>query len=316
MPRRPFRPGALSRRKLAALRHTRSAEHLQHCSECQIALRRERQYLERLRGAAVPEASQDLAARLIQHTERLAKEPGKSGSMLQYSTPQRPHRRFRGFRVAGVAAATLAVSAGALAVSAYVIAGDAEPQALAEASDAGSLAGAWTANPAEAMVGPAFRAGSTVSLNAGQLESLRAEGWACPELSAMGFHVVSAQATKHNGNPAVEIRLENNGHYATIVEEHLPADGSGDGRSSSAQLSVTQGTPWKAVYTMPAAVISYASDLPADSADDAVPEIVRAGESMALVSAKEGPEAWYKRVLRGLQTLLRPAGLGAAPQTR
>ncbi|MNI77055.1 hypothetical protein D3C73_1333230 [compost metagenome] len=67
---------------------------------------------------------------------------------------------------------------------------------------------------------------------------------------------------------------------------------------------------------MPAAVISYASDLPADSADDAVPEIVRAGESMALISGDEDPEAWYKRVLRGLQTLLRPAGLGAAPQTR
>ncbi len=128
------------------------------------------------------------------------------------------------------------------------------------------------------MVGPAFQAGSKVSLSTAQLESLRGDGWACPELSGMGFHVVSAQATMHNGNPAVEIRLESNGHYATIVEEHLPADRSGTGRSTSAQLSVTQGTPpWKAVYTMPAAVISYASDLPADSADDAVPEIVRAG---------------------------------------
>ena len=316
MPRRPLRPGALSRRKLAALRHTRNPEHLQHCAECQVALRRERQYLERLRGAAVPEASQDLAARLIQHTERLAKEPGELGSTLQYPSLQRPYSRFRGLRVAGVAAATLAVSAGALAASAYVIAGDAEPQAVSEASDAGMLSGAWTGIPAEVMVGPAFRAGSTVTLNPGQLESLREEGWACPELSGLGFHVVSAQATRHNGNPAVEITLENNGHYATIVEEHLPAHGTGRGRSTSAQLSVTQGTPWKAVYTMPAAVISYASDLPADTADDAVPEIVRAGDSMSAASAPEDREAWYKRVLRGLQTLLRPAGLGAAPETR
>jgi hypothetical protein len=304
MPRRSLRPGALSRRKLAALRHTRSPEHLEDCPDCRSALRRERQYLERLRAAAVPEASQDLAARLIQHTERLANEPAP-----MYSTPQYPNRRLRGLGIAGIAAGTLAVSAGALALSAYVIAGDERPQALAGTSDVGPLAGAWTGNPAEAMVGPAFRAGSTVSLSAAQLESLREDGWACPELSGMGFHVVSAQATMHNGNPAVEIRLESNGHYATIVEEHLPADRSGTGRSTSAQLSVTQGTPWKAVYTMPAAVISYASDLPADSADDAVPEIVRAGESMALMSANEDPEAWYQRLLRGLQTLLRPAGL-------
>ena len=131
MPRRPLRPGVFSRRRMAALRHTRSPEHLQHCDECRMALRRERQYLERLRGSAVPEASQDLAARLIQHTERLAKEPGLSGSTPQYSPLQYPHRRFRGLRVAGITVGTLMVSAGALGVSAYVIAGDAEPQVLA-----------------------------------------------------------------------------------------------------------------------------------------------------------------------------------------
>ncbi|MGR0159410.1 hypothetical protein [Paenarthrobacter nitroguajacolicus] len=304
MPRHPLRPGALSRRKLAGLRHTRSPEHLQDCAECRIALRRERQYLERLRGASVPEASQDLAARLIQHTERLANEP-----VPTYATPRYPRRRLGSLRVAGIVTGTLAVSAGALAVSAYVIAGDQEPEFLAGAGDVGALAGPWTGSPAEAMVGPAFRAGSTVSLSPAQLETLRKDGWACPELAVMGFHVVSAQATTHNGNPAVEIRLESNGHYATIVEEHLPSGRSEPGRSTSAQLSVTQGTPWKAVYTMPSAVISYASDLPAETADDAVPEIVRAGESMAPEPVDEESEAWYGRLLRGLQTLLRPAGL-------
>jgi len=281
-----------------------------------VALRRERQYLERLRGSSVPEASQDLAARLIQHTERLANQPDPSGSTPYYSTFAEQRPRFRGLRLAGITAGVLAVSAGALAVSAYVVAGDAEPQILAATSDAGSLSGAWTSSPSEAMVGPAFRAGNALSLSPLQLESLREEGWACPELAAMGFHVVSAQAIRHNGNPAVEIRLENDGHYATIVEEHLPDNGSASGSSTSARLSVTQGTPWKAVYTMPAAVISYASDLPADAADDAVPEIVRAGESMAVHAAPGDQEPWYKRVLRGLQTLLRPAGLGAAPETR
>ncbi|MGF6833957.1 hypothetical protein QF015_002132 [Paenarthrobacter sp. TE4293] len=304
MPRHPRRPGLRSRRTLAALRHTRNPEHLQVCTDCSNALRRERQYLERLRGASVPEASQDLAARLIQHTERLANEPGPA-----FMAEPPPSGVRRGLRLAGVAASTLAVSAGALAVSAYVVAGDEDRQLRAGTSDVGALAGAWTGSPVETMVGPAFRAGSSVSLDPAQLEDLRDQGWACPELSGMGFHVVSAQATMRNGHPAVEIRLESNGHYATIVEEHLPADTSEHGQSASARLSVTQGSPWEAVYTMPAAVISYSSDLPADSADDAVPEIVRAGESMAVAAPNEGTEAWYARLLRGLQTLLRPAGL-------
>ncbi len=304
MPRHPQRPGPLSRRKLAALRHTRSPEHVQECADCSTAQRRERQYLERLRSAAVPEASQDLAARLIQHTERLANEPDQafpaqaSGSGLR-----------RGVRLAGVAASTLVVSVGALAVSAYVVSGDDQAQALPGTSEVGALAGAWTGTSAETTVGPTFRAGSAVSLSAAQLDILREDGWACPELSAMGFHIVSAQATMHNGHPAVELRLESQGHYATIVEEHLPVDQAATGQTTSARLSVTQGSPWKAVYTMPAAVISYASDLPAESADDAVPEIVRAGESVAVPPSSEGSEAWYARLLRGLQTLLRPAGL-------
>ncbi|MFW0776024.1 hypothetical protein ACLRGI_23015 [Paenarthrobacter nitroguajacolicus] len=304
MPRRSLRPGALSRRTLAALRHTRSPEHLQNCSECRLALGRERQYLERLRGVSVPEASQDLAERLIEHTERLASEPAST-----YSPQRRRYRGLRSLRLAGIASGALVVSAGALAVSAYVIAGDDEPQFLAGTGDVGALAGSWTGNSAGAMVGPAFRGGSTVSLSPAQMESLRKDGWACPDLAGMGFRVVSAQASIRNGNPAVEIRLESNGQYATIVEEHLPVDRSDPGLSTSARLSVTQGTPWKATYTMPAAVISYASDLPADAADDAVPEIVRAGEAMTLAAGDEDPEAWYGRLLRGLQTLLRPAGL-------
>lgn len=305
MPRRPDRPGALSRRKLASLRHSRSPEHVQDCVKCRALLRQEQQYIERLRGAAVPEASHDLAARLIQHTERLANHSPQS---FDPAPPPRNGVR-RGLRITAIAAGTLAVSASALAGAAYTVAGDAEPQAFVETNDAGVLAGAWTGGPAESAVAPAFRAGSTITLSAAQLDALRDEGWACPELGAMGFRVVSAQATMVHGHPAVELKLESNGHSATIVEEHRPPEQDGGGQSTSAQLSVTQGTPWKAVYSTPAAVISYASDLPAESADDAVPEIVRAGESVGGNPRAEGSEAWYPRLLRGLQTLLRPAGL-------
>lgn len=305
MPRRDPRPGPLSRRKLAALRHTRSPEHLQHCQECRAALNRERQYLERLRGAAVPEASQDLTARLLQHTQRLANEPATHVG----GPPSRG--AWHALRIVGVAAGTLAVSAGALAATAYAVAGDPVPRAsTAGSNDAKSLAGALTGGPAELMAAPDFRSGSTVSLSAAQLEALRDQGWSCPELAGMGFHVVSAQATMHNGNPAVELRLESNGHHATVVEEHLQVgDPAASSQSASARLSVTQGTPWEAVYRTRATVLSYASDLPADRADDAVPELVRAGDSMVGMTAPQDRETWSERLLRGLRLLLRPAGL-------
>jgi hypothetical protein len=209
------------------------------------------------------------------------------------------------------------VSAGALAVAAYAVAGDATPQArIGGGNDAASVSSALTGGPAALMVTPEpastpdFRPTSPVTLSAEQLDALRDQGWACPELGGMGVHVVSAQATMHSGHPAVELRLESNGHYATIVEEHLQApDLAGAGQSASAQLSVTQGTPWEAVYRTSAAVLSYASDLPADLADDAVPELVRAGDSMVGMKTSQASETWSERMIRGLRTLLRPAGL-------
>lgn len=305
MPRRPLRPVSFSRPTLASLRHARNPEHLKVCEECRSALRRERQYLERLRGSAVPEASQDLAARLIQHTERLANEPEHSAGS---SLGRRAARR--SLRLAGIAAGTVLVSAGALAVSAYVVAGDDQPQALAGFGNESPSSSSLTGGPAQPLAGFFFAAGTTVNLSTSQLDDLRAGGWACPELSDMGFHVVSAQATTVNGHPAVELRLERNGHYATIVEEHLPApDPASPEGSTTAQLSLTQGKPWGAVYATPAAVITYASDLPADLANDAVPELVRAGESLVARPAGDAAETWSERLLRGLKALLRPAGL-------
>ena len=62
------RPGAT--RKWAAGRR----DHVEACAECRARQQRERQYLEKLRGAAVPEASEDLTARLLARTGQLAAE--------------------------------------------------------------------------------------------------------------------------------------------------------------------------------------------------------------------------------------------------
>ncbi|WP_284975970.1 hypothetical protein [Arthrobacter sp. efr-133-TYG-104] len=304
MPRRHLRLGALRRSSWRALRHTRNPTHVAACARCQAAHLREQQYLERLRGSTVPEASQDLAARLIQQTASLANQR----DTLCSARSRQPHVR-RSLRITAVFAGTLALSAGALAATAYAVGGDAEPPARTAASDAAPLAGGMATGPAE-LIFDSTPTPNTASLSPEQIGLLRANGWACPEMAQLGFHVIAARATEVDGNPVVELDLENNGHSATVLEEHMQGqDRGGSGQHDPARLSITQGSPWEAVYTTPSAIIKYTADLPATQAADAVPELVRAGDSMSLASAARPSEAGYQRLLRGLEALLRPAGL-------
>lgn len=286
------------------LRHSRAPGHLRECSVCQAALLRERQYLERLRRAAVPEASRDFTNRLIEQTQRLAQSESPHGL-----TPQRGVRN--GIRVVGLTAGGLAVSAGILAVAAYALGGDVAQQAssrgeqevrtLVSSTVAGS-AGQQLPVTGSQLSLPVTVVG-TVSLNGQQLAELRKDGWACPELSSMGYHVVSARALMKEGHPAVELHLSNGDHHATLIEEHL--EGSG---TSGTRMSISPGAPWQAVYSSPAAVLRYSSDMPADQAAGAVPELVKAGDSLAAVPAAITSGTWDERLQRGLGTLAALAG--------
>src|SRR6476660_9238518 len=71
---RTGRGGIGATRKRAAGLH----DHVESCAECRARQQRERQYLERLRGAAVPEAREDLTARLLARTGQLAAERAAS----------------------------------------------------------------------------------------------------------------------------------------------------------------------------------------------------------------------------------------------
>jgi hypothetical protein len=295
------RRGGLNR---GNLRHSRAPGHLRECSECQAAVLRERQYLERLRHAAVPEASQDFTNRLIEHTQRLAQSESPHG--------QAPQRNvWHGIRVVGLTAGGLAVSAGILAVAAYALGGDVAPQAsnrgeqevrtLVSSTMAGN-AGQQLPVTGSQLSLPVTVAG-TVSLSGQQLSELRKDGWACPELASMGYHVVSARAMMQDGHPAVELHLSDGDHHATLVEEHL--EGSG---TSGTQLSITPGAPWQAVYSSPVAVLRYSSDMPADQAAGAVPELVKAGDSLVAIPAANTAGTWNERLQRGLGALAALAG--------
>ncbi|XAS66288.1 anti-sigma factor [Micrococcaceae bacterium Sec5.7] len=318
-------------------RHPRSSSHILSCTDCSSALRRERQYLERLRGAVIPEASQDLTARLLARTQQLAM--AQEQPMVAGLHPA----RMLVFTAGGAA-----VAAGMVAVAAFAMAGEPVPVVAPFASLA---------------VLQQSTQGTAVSRNltGTQLTGLRTEGWACPELQAMGFHVISAQGTVVSGRPALKMRLSDGAHYATVLEQHL-ATRTPDNRSVADETAASEGSPvspinvltghpavddgfvaapaaagalqdaptaddgslwirtaapWAAIYRASGTTFTYVSDLPPEQADDAVAVLVHAGATAgeglfaASQSSAAGPQpvppgndSISERLQRGLRRIM------------
>lgn len=332
--------------KLTGWRHGRSPSHVAGCADCRAALRRERQYLERLRAASIPQASSDLTARLLERTYRLAQDPGAGQIGAAASAAPPTHRH--GIVALGAAAGGAALAAGILAVAVYAVAGDPLPAARADGQGAVPMTFAGMAPTTAATAAPATSApdktdadrqgsgavngdlsalsktgqtpseshaghgipgtvthGLSAELSPQQLDVLRAEGWTCPELRSLGFHLDAARATVGDAGAAVELRLSNGEYHATVVERHsAPANV----QLGAGHLSLVRGIPWQATYSTPLATLSIASDLPSDRTDEAVAELVRAGTAAGTAQAEPGPESVVDRIQRGLRTIAALAG--------
>ena len=229
-------PGIFPGRRRAGDNHS----HLQSCAECRAQQQRERQYLERLRDAAVPEASDDLTARLLARTQQLAAER----QAPEAAAPDRgrhPDDRVPSARLAGGAAAALALMAG----TAYLMGGDPSPAAVGTQAPAfssfsqqdapaalvsgGSQASAEARKaviPGEAAAGVGLslsgepEVAPAGALTAGQLATLRSQGWTCPELRELGFHMIWARGGVMSGEDVLELRLTDGRHFATVLEQH------------------------------------------------------------------------------------------------
>jgi hypothetical protein len=295
---------------LAGGRHPQTADHLQVCAECASALHRQRQYIERLRTAAVPAASEELTARLLLRTQQLAMTPA-------------PVTRTSRMRLAGLAGGVAVVAAGAVAAGAYGVAGEPRQYAAGTAS----------------LYGQSGHSPGTDS----RLATLRSSGWTCPELRAMGFHLVSASTTVLAGQPTVELRLTDGQHTARILEQHQgapatpwpvnpltghPAGTDGyvaaamPGTTADGHVWVKAGPPWSAIYQTSRSTFTYVSDLPATAADDVVAMLAGSGSTAgpglaastdegAAATAVQGPapETVVDRIERGLRKMARQFGL-------
>lgn len=276
-------------------RQHRGADHVQTCAECAAVLKRERQYIERLRDAPVPPASEDLTARLLARTQQLA-------AAAEPATNQ-----YRAAKVLALAAGGTAAAAGILAVGALALAGDNLP--AAQTAINGSLVQHTAQLPADGR-----------ELTAPQLLALRSEGWVCPELQQLGFHVQSANAITLNGRPAVELHLSDGRHYATVVEQH-PADTGQNSGKKVEELPVSRLAPWTATVETTAGTFTVESDLPAEQAEDAAPELTRlsviaaegidagvgtAPDTSPVTGADDSPAARFERGIRKLGEMLAP----------
>ena len=329
---------------VAAVRHPGTPDHVRQCADCAAALRRQRQYLERLREAAIPAASDELTARLLVQTQHLAMAPAAAAPPISL------------LRLAGLAGGVAVVAAGAVAAGAYLSAG--EPPQYEAAAGAASVSGGSGRTDAghsqgadDLPVTGASGNGPAATETESRLAILRSHGWACPDLKAMGFRVVSATTTVRGGHSAVELRLSNGRHVATILEQHSavgPAEGQGAAASPAAptppdspvnpltghpagldgfvavgaaggeaggRLWIKAAAPWSAIYQASGTTFTYMSDLPADAADDAVAALAAAGVATdpgLVANARPvagadhpGAESILDRIERGLRKMAR-----------
>jgi hypothetical protein len=209
--------------------HGRRGRHLASCPECRLQQRRERQYLERLRGAEIPTASDELTARLLARTEELAREEPPA-----FHRPA-PVRRFRpALRAAVLVAGGATAATVLLGGSAYLVGGD--PGATAGAAPASVLLQRDLSVSGAASLGtlPGEGAGAPAgwgltgepdfippeALTGDQLSTLRTAGWTCPELRELGYRLVWARAGELDGGELLELRLTNGRNYVTVLEQH------------------------------------------------------------------------------------------------
>ncbi|MBT2549935.1 anti-sigma factor [Arthrobacter sp. ISL-65] len=221
--------------------------------------------------------------------------------------------------LAGLAGGVAVVAAGAVAAGAYTVAGEPGQYAAGTAS----------------LYGQAGHSPGTDS----RLAALRSSGWTCPELRAMGFRLVSASTTVLAGRPTVELRLTDGQHSARILEQHQgppaapspvnpltghPAGSDGyvaadpPGATADGRVWVKAGPPWSAIYQTPQSTFTYVSDLPAASADDALPMLAAPGSvagpgldagTGTAGGSTAGEETVLDRVERGLLKIARQLGL-------
>ncbi|MDN3934811.1 hypothetical protein QWJ39_00610 [Arthrobacter sp. YD4] len=264
----------------SAAAERRLQRHLQRCASCRRRQAHERQYLQRLRNAAVPEASGDLTARLLARTSEMAQQPeitrpgtaqphaaspgaGTPAARPVAPAPARNARVRLAAAVTGGVAAATCLTAG----TAYVLGEESGAAAGAPAfTDAltppgtGRFVSAQMASVSGWRLSGEPDIAPAESLSAEQLSALRARGWACPEFRDLGYHLAWARAGAADGKDVLELRLTDGQSFATVLEQHPDPNGTAAGSGRGVPVNVLTGHPAPADGFVPVTLHATAAD--------------------------------------------------------
>ncbi|WP_043441019.1 anti-sigma factor family protein [Arthrobacter sp. L77] len=308
--------GELSdRRRIAVERH------VSRCSSCAAALERIRGLKSALLGLSRPQPHPDFQRRLLSSGSGGSPEPrgvtaGSSAAFVRDHDEQVGARRRR--RPVLAAAGGSVVVAAAILASAYVVGSEARPVAAGSAAGTTALRSGWESVAPQT---PTF-------LDTDQLETLRAGGWYCPELEALGFTLQSAEGITVGGRPTLELVLENDGDTVTVYEQRkvgggaerrtapvplnavtgntVASDGFEHVGGTAQDVWVRAGVPWQAVLDSPSVTYTVVSDLPPASMPQTLSQLVTTEHAQLSLAPQGQEDSMVDRIIRGLSMITHP----------
>lgn len=304
------------RRRIAVERH------VSRCSSCAAALVRIRGLKSTLLGLNRPHPHPDFQRSLLSSGAGRSPEPrtlpaGSSAVFVRDHHERADPRRRRHPVLA--AAGGSAVVAVAILASAYVVGAEARPVAAAPSSGTAALQSGWES------VAPQ----TPTYLDTDQLETLRAGGWYCPELEALGFTLQSAEGITVGGRPTLELVLENDGDTVTVYEQRKVGGTSVDRRAAPAPVNavtgnsvasdgfehiggadrdvwVRAGAPWQAVLDSPSVTYTVVSDLPPAAMPKTLIQLVTTEHAQLSLAPQAQEDSMVERIIRGLSMITDP----------
>ncbi|MFT4468278.1 anti-sigma factor family protein [Arthrobacter sulfonylureivorans] len=225
-------------------------------------------------------------------------------------------------RVVAVIGGVMAGCAVLVLSAAYVLGGEAQTPSPAAGT-------AWAPVSANAAV---MR---PVAVDSSGLEALRRNGWTCPLLLGLGYHLQSAEQLLVAGQPAVRLHLSDGSHRVVITEQRrADADREGAGAGEAAPpLNATTGHPvtmdgfqevaglgravwmrngevWTVVLDSEDVTYTLRSDLPLAQMPETVSQVVLTENSRLELPAPAPSDDPLSRIIRGLGMMVSPPASG------
>ncbi len=314
--------GELSdRRRIAVERH------VSRCASCAAAVARLRGLKSALLGLRSPSPDPEFQQRLLSPVldtaartggVRAGRHEARTGSSAAFVRAHHEHtaprRRHRTLLLAG----SSAVVATTVLAGAYVVGSETGPVPPADAQGSTALRAGWDS------VAPR----TPTYLDTGQLETLRAGGWYCPELESLGFTLQSAEGITVGGRPTLELVLENDGATVTVYEQRkvgdagsvaepplnavtgsaVTTDGFEHVGGADRDIWVRSGEPWQVVLDSPTVTYTVVSDLPAAAMPQTLNQLVATEHAQLSLAPQGQDDSMMERIIRGLSRITHPAG--------